>query len=933
MFKRFGLGFLLALALATPAAAQNVQCPTRPPGDNSNACASTAFVTTSTANIFAQPHTWTAEQTFAGGTSTNPAIVSTGPISFINGVQTSPASLPAFYFEDDTTQSTTYTAFAINATHFTTSSAINSAWTALVPQMSCQNLGSTDFCVGEQPIANGVVGGVSNSGNYVASNPTVNPLTGLSPQSIVVVEPNSFAVVNAATIKNFVRAADFGTGDTAQTNKQMWSVAYKGIKTTTAAGFGAVFGADGEGVAQQEPWQVGGVVLYASEASGGNQLSAMIDGSGLVSGFSVAGIYLPANVTEMSFGASHAGGGIVSATASGGINLNFISGGIQVTSGSFGLTGSFNAALSTSGTRYVNVPGTITDTTTGAGTVAAAYTDVFGGNTIATQTNAVTVTNYYGSYFKAPVAGSHITFTNSWALGADSLNVNGTIAQNGTSIGTGPFLPLAGGTMAGNIAMGGNNISGGGTFTAVTMNATTGFQLNGAATSANVLRGNGTNFVSAALAAADLSNGVTGSGAVVLAAGNPALTWTFATDTSATSFAPIWTLVNTTADANAGAFQLQKTHGAGVGVSVNDVLGNINFQGLDSTPTSQRIAGSIQVAATAVGASSVDGGMVFNVNGTTSFIRIRTNNSTVGQWYASGGLYVGGTIADPGANNLQVQGVVGIGTAPLAKNGLFIGPTLTFASNSASGLVSSATVPTAGITGSTFNSIKVDGTITTGANTLTQYNGIVIDDVAVNGNSITTTIGLAINSIASGGTNYAIKTNAGIIAFGDATDASSTTVAAVTVAGGLAVVKKLYVGGITNVATTSAVCYNTGTGLLTYDGTIGTCTVSDERFKTFDGPISDPLGKLVSLSRDEHFGYFHGKGDKGQQLFPRESIGLGAQTVGKYFPELIAKGDDGYYSLAYDKLTVPIIAAIADLKADNDNLRQRVEYLERRIAR
>lgn len=45
----------------------------------------------------------------------------------------------------------------------------------------------------------------------------------------------------------------------------------------------------------------------------------------------------------------------------------------------------------------------------------------------------------------------------------------------------------------------------------------TGIRINGAATTANVLRGNGTNFVSAQLAASDLSNGVTGSGAAVLA--------------------------------------------------------------------------------------------------------------------------------------------------------------------------------------------------------------------------------------------------------------------------------------------------------------------------------------------------------------------------------------------------------------------------------
>lgn len=49
-----------------------------------------------------------------------------------------------------------------------------------------------------------------------------------------------------------------------------------------------------------------------------------------------------------------------------------------------------------------------------------------------------------------------------------------------------------------------------------TVNATTGYRVNGAAASGNVLRGNATNFVSAQLAASDLSNGVSGSGAVAL---------------------------------------------------------------------------------------------------------------------------------------------------------------------------------------------------------------------------------------------------------------------------------------------------------------------------------------------------------------------------------------------------------------------------------
>jgi hypothetical protein len=56
-----------------------------------------------------------------------------------------------------------------------------------------------------------------------------------------------------------------------------------------------------------------------------------------------------------------------------------------------------------------------------------------------------------------------------------------------------------------------------GNITSPIIDAITGFRVNSAASSGNVLRGNGTNFISATLAASDLSNGVTGSGAVVLA--------------------------------------------------------------------------------------------------------------------------------------------------------------------------------------------------------------------------------------------------------------------------------------------------------------------------------------------------------------------------------------------------------------------------------
>ena len=130
---------------------------------------------------------------------------------------------------------------------------------------------------------------------------------------------------------------------------------------------------------------------------------------------------------------------------------------VSVPSVSFGLSGNISSpAWTTSGIRYQNVAATLTDTTS-TGTVAAAYTDVWGGNTIAAS-SAVVFTNYYGAYFQAPVAGTNVTLTKNYALGADSFNAT-TIAQNGTALNS-LYCQLAGCTMAGNIAMGGNAITG-----------------------------------------------------------------------------------------------------------------------------------------------------------------------------------------------------------------------------------------------------------------------------------------------------------------------------------------------------------------------------------------------------------------------------------------------------------------------------------------
>ena len=109
-------------------------------------------------------------------------------------------------------------------------------------------------------------------------------------------------------------------------------------------------------------------------------------------------------------------------------HANTWTGNQTISGAAFALSGNISAAAwTTAGVRYANVAGTLTDTTS-SGTVAAAYSDVFGGNTIAAS-SAVTFTNYTSLYVKAPVAGTNATFTSAYALGADSLSlIGGTLA-------------------------------------------------------------------------------------------------------------------------------------------------------------------------------------------------------------------------------------------------------------------------------------------------------------------------------------------------------------------------------------------------------------------------------------------------------------------------------------------------------------------------
>jgi hypothetical protein len=117
-----------------------------------------------------------------------------------------------------------------------------------------------------------------------------------------------------------------------------------------------------------------------------------------------------------------------------------------LTGSSLVLTGNISSpAWTTNGIRIRGVPATLTDTSS-SGTVAVAYSDAFGSNTIAAS-SATTFTNYIAAFFREPVAGTNVTFTNKWALGAESLRIG---TSNQLTVSLAGLLTVPGGAAISN---------------------------------------------------------------------------------------------------------------------------------------------------------------------------------------------------------------------------------------------------------------------------------------------------------------------------------------------------------------------------------------------------------------------------------------------------------------------------------------------------
>ncbi len=95
------------------------------------------------------------------------------------------------------------------------------------------------------------------------------------------------------------------------------------------------------------------------------------------------------------------------------------------------------------------------------------------------------------------------------------------------------------------------------------------------------------------------------------------------------------------------------------------------------------------------------------------------------------------------------------------------------------------------------------------------------------------------------------------------------------------------------------------------------CSSSDARLKNVKSEIS-PANALKEVSELKPVVYTWKDEKRGKE----DQIGLIAQDVEKVFPSVVAKGSDGYKTLDYARLVAPLIAAVQELKSENDALRK-----------
>lgn len=179
---------------------------------------------------------------------------------------------------------------------------------------------------------------------------------------------------------------------------------------------------------------------------------------------------------------------------------------------------------------------------------------------------------------------------------------------------------------------------------------------------------------------------------------------------------------------------------------------------------------------------------------------------------------------------------------------------------------------------------------------------------------------------------------AGGLSIAHTTASASKTTGALIVGGGLGVAGKVFsdtlnIATVANAATTAALCWNSGTGLVTENGAVGTCTVSLLSAKDLIRPLTNQEGFDIVMAM-EPWRYTMKEGQP--TWIAGEQIGFVADYADKIAiaQPVVARNHDGSLGgFRYEQYTAAITSAIKYLKADNDNLRAEINKLKRKVAR
>ena len=129
--------------------------------------------------------------------------------------------------------------------------------------------------------------------------------------------------------------------------------------------------------------------------------------------------------------------------------------------------------------------------------------------------------------------------------------------------------------------------------------------------------------------------------------------------------------------------------------------------------------------------------------------------------------------------------------------------------------------------------------------------------------------------------------------------------------------------------------YPTIWGELDYDGDNignGSCGRSDIRLKKGVETLKDSLEKLMKIDVVEYD--WNNKLREYDYLEEKEklhTIGLIAQNVKEYYPEVVSINSDGYYWVNYVKLNAVLVEAIKEQQVFIEDIDKELEYIESKL--